>query len=53
MDAAVEQGRYLALDAGGLLSTSMVNDAIDGVACFRLPHNLTLASVEAATIGQS
>lgn len=53
MDAAVDQGRYLALDAAGLLSTSMVNDAIDGVACFRLLHNLTLASVEAATIGQS
>ena len=53
MDAAVEQGRYLALDAAGMLSTSIVDGALDSVGCFRCLHNLTISAAEAAKTGQS
>lgn len=53
MDAAVEQGRYLALDAAGMLSTSIVDDTIDSIGLFKCLHNLTISAAEAAKIGQS
>jgi DNA-binding NarL/FixJ family response regulator len=53
MDAAVEQGRYLTLDAAGMLSTSIVNGTLDSAGCFRCLHNLTASAADAAKTGQS
>lgn len=53
MDAAVEEGRYLALDAAGMLSTSIVDGALDSVGCFRCLHNLTISAAESAKIRKS
>jgi DNA-binding NarL/FixJ family response regulator len=53
MEAAVEQGKYLALDAAGILSMSTVNGTLDSVGCFRCLHNLTISAAEAAKTGQS
>lgn len=53
IEAAVEQGTYLALDAVGMLSTSIVDGALDCVGCFRSLHSLTVAAAEAAKTGRS
>jgi hypothetical protein len=47
MGAAIEQGRYIALDAAGALSTFMVNDLPDPVRFFQVAGNLIMAAAKA------
>jgi len=49
MGAAIEQGRYIALDAADALSTSMVNGVPDPDRFLKLLSNLIMTSAEAAT----
>ena len=46
--AAVEQGRYIALDAGDTLSTFMVKDQPDPVRFLRVTRDLVVAAAKAA-----
>jgi DNA-binding NarL/FixJ family response regulator len=48
MAAAIEQGRYIALDAADALSTFMVNDLPDPVRFFNMAGNLIAAAAKAA-----
>jgi hypothetical protein len=51
--AAVEQGRYVALDAAGALSAFMLNGMLDPVRCLKLLGGLIATAAEAAKEGQS
>jgi len=46
--AAIEQGRYISLDAGDTLSTFMVNDQPDPVRFLKVTRDLVLAAAKAA-----
>ena len=50
---AVEQGKYIALDAAGVISTVMVDGKLDAVRFFAAFHDLITNATEAARGGQS
>jgi DNA-binding NarL/FixJ family response regulator len=45
--AAIEQGRYISLDAAGTLSTYMVNDRLDRARFLKLAHDLIARAARA------
>jgi len=52
INSAVEQGKYIALDAAGALATIMTGSEIDGVRFFTFFDEMIRKAAEAATTGQ-